>query len=78
MGNDQARNYFNQGWAFYEVRNYGPALQKFETALNHVESWDTQFREKIRKVIEEVKLCARDKKEADRIGELIRSFGGQY
>ena len=70
MSNDQAKNYFDQGVAFYEKRDYEPALQKFETALSQVDSWDTQLREDIRKIIEEVKICARNKREADRAGEL--------
>ena len=81
MSNDQAKDYFNQGVGFYNVRDYGPALKKFETALSLVESWDTQFRESIRNIIEEVKLCAKDKAEADyysrKADELRRSLG-QY
>jgi len=65
MSNAQAKIFLDQGIAFYNERDYGPALQKFETALNHVESWDAQLREKIRKLIEEVKLCAQDKATSD-------------
>jgi len=65
MNNDQAKDFFMQGVALYKVRDYGPALEKFETALGLVESSDTQLREDILKVIESVKLCEQDKAEAD-------------
>ena len=65
MSNDQARDFFNQGLAFFNVRNYEPALRKFETSLSLVESWDTQFREKIQKIIEDTKKCAEAKARAD-------------
>jgi len=65
MSNDQAKKFFNQGVALYQVRDYGPALEKFEKALGLVDSWDTQLREDILNVIEGVKQCENDKAEAD-------------
>jgi len=65
MSNAQAKDYFNQGMAFYQRRDYGPALQKMETALSLVESWDTQLRDNMRHIIEEVRLCAKDKAAGD-------------
>ena len=65
MSRAQAEVYFNQGVAFYEERDYGPALEKFETALNLIDPWNTQFREGLCNLIEEVKLCAKDKAQSD-------------
>ena len=65
MSNTEAKNFRDQGMAFFEVRDYGPALQKMETALSLVEPWDTQFREDLRHRIEVIRECAKAKEEAD-------------
>jgi len=72
--NDQAKDFFRQGEALYEIRDYAPALKKFETALGLVESWDTQFRESLLKMIENTKELVKVKAEADYYDEQIRRF----
>jgi phage-related tail protein len=63
--NNEAKNFINQGVAFYERRDYGSAIEKFETAMSLVESWDTEFREDIRKQIELLKKAAHAKAQSD-------------
>ena len=58
----------DQGMAFCKVRDYGPALEKFETALRLIPPGDKELREDVRKFINDVKLCAQDKAKSDYFG----------
>jgi tetratricopeptide (TPR) repeat protein len=55
-----AQEYFERGWAFYQERDYEPAIKNFEAALklnpNNVQ---------LRDMIEQVKLCAVEKAKGD-------------
>ena len=68
-----AQEYFNRGMAFFEDRNYGPAIENLETALR-LSSGNEELCEKLRGMIEEMKLCAKDKAEAERLTALNNSL----
>ena len=77
MNNDRAREFFDQGMALYEVRDYSSALKKLETALSLVGASDTQLRVKIGEMIENtkelVKVKAEDDYYASQIAKIRRS-----
>lgn len=72
--NDRAKYYFNQGVSLFRTRDYKPALKELEHALGLVEPWDTQLREKMLNFIQEVRLCAKDKEELDKLNSQLESF----
>jgi hypothetical protein len=70
MSNDQVKKIIDEGMVLCNpsgssLTNYKLALNKFETALSHVEPWDTQLREKIQIMIEKVKSLIKIRTEKD-------------
>ena len=52
--------YFERACSYYEDRDYGPALKNFEAALKLKPD-----NKKLQHIINEVKLCAQEKEQAD-------------
>jgi len=94
MSNDeQAENLFNQGMALVNKTDYASvlktdcesALKKFKTALDLVESGNTQLRGKLNQAIEKIEIFVKAMEKRDyyrsmeeKLEKAKRNLGGGY